>query len=93
MQEIHSPTDPFTVKSLSVSAFPDALLVVNHSGMALPESGPLLVTSGLNMAKSKTARPRQLWGFTKPSKRQLDVKNCGSLLPFVFRIPDDLFLF
>jgi len=53
MQETHSPTDPFTEKSLSVSAFPDALLIVNRSGMALPELGPLLVTSGLNMAKSQ----------------------------------------
>lgn len=52
--------------------------------MALPELGPLLVTSGLNMARVQDRRPRQLWGLRNLRNVSWNVKNCGFLLTLSF---------
>ena len=84
MQETHSPTDPFTEKSLSVSAVPAAFIIGNRSGMALPELGPLACYIRTEHGRVPRPPSAATMGFTKPSKRQLDVKTCGFLLHFVF---------
>lgn len=79
MHEIHSPIDPspkeaspsrlfrMPAHSKTVQAWP--CLSWDH----------LLVTSGLNMAKSQDSPSAAAMESTKPSKRQLDVKSRGSL--------------
>lgn len=45
------------------------------------------------MAKFQDSPSAAAMGFTKPSKRQLDVKSCGALLLCVLCVFDDPFLF